>query len=128
MPCYPVRTKYGTMWGCQIGNNHSDPILCYKCGSLATKLCDHRSYSVSEVRNPANKRIIWQRKLFAAIKTCDKPMCDRCTHSVGFSQDFCDEHYNELSIHETQEAERIHQQQLEALGIEPEEGDQIGLF
>lgn len=58
---------------------------------------------------------------WAAIETCDKPMCDQCANHVGEDTDFCDEHYNEISMLRTERADQVHKEQLKRLGIEEEE-------
>lgn len=56
--------------------------ICYKCGKIATKLCDY----------PTGEHT-----------SCDKPMCVECANSIGHDNDVCDKHFNTIDIKKAQD-------------------------
>lgn len=83
--------------------------LCYKCGEKATKLCDFRNYKKDTFIDQYGKEIPIE---IAALKRCDKPMCEKCSNSYESDTDYCDAHNNELSFYKTEQAERVHSKRL----------------
>lgn len=120
MPC-EIITNNGKAVGfiCSRSKGKPKPPPCYKCGRPSTKLCDFRDYGTRKTEDEYGRTITTE---WAALDTCDKPMCDRCANHVGADTDFCDEHNNQIAMHKTEKAERIHQERLKDLGI-LEEGD-----
>lgn len=119
MPCEPI-IHNGKAVGfiCSRTRGKPKPPPCYKCGKPSTKLCDFRDYGTRKWKDDYGRERTTE---WAAIDTCDKPMCDECANHVGEDTDYCDEHYNQLAIHRTEQGERVHQERLKKLGISEEE-------
>ena len=71
MHCKIINTGKGTAIVC----GRPRPRPCAYCGAPHTRLCDY----------PLDKNV-------AEYRTCDTPMCDRCTHRAGREEDYCREH------------------------------------
>ena len=119
MPCEPIMNN-GKMVGFICSRSRGKPKAppCYKCGKPSTKLCDFRDHGTRKHKDDYGREHTTE---WASIRTCDKPMCDECTNHVGKDTDFCDEHYNEISMHRTERADQVHKEQLKRLGITEEE-------
>lgn len=71
MPCIPIDGGHV----CVRDRQPRKP--CYLCGKRAGFLCDFE-LSVDTAGNS---------------KTCDRPICGKCRHSIGPEKDLCPEHY-----------------------------------
>lgn len=118
MPCMPFKVSGGGIgWACT--TEERDPPRCYKCGAPAQYRCDYRQlHTTKETRSPYNRKIVWSRKIIASIHTCDRPMCHNCVSSIPgglYGFDFCDEHFNEINMAETERAEKLYEKMLKEL-------------
>ena len=106
MPCEPI-VEDGKIIGWICTRSHEKPKLrnCYKCGKLATKLCDYRNCGVERNTDDYGRKIDFE---WTSISTCNQPMCDECANHID--EDYCDEHNNEFSILKSRRAERICEQ------------------
>lgn len=117
MPCHPIfsKGKLG-VWACTIGREQRTPPPCYKCGSPATRLCDHRRmeghYKTDIYGNKMKK--VW----VPYWNTCDRPMCDACANHVEPDTDYCDQHNNEFDIKMSTKAEKLFRKMLVEEGRE----------
>lgn len=77
MPCTPFQhvNPDGTVTRGIICSRGSRAKPCQVCGLPSTKLCD------ADVGNG---------------KTCDAPLCGRCTQHVGLDTDYCPKHRKEI--------------------------------
>lgn len=81
MPCNYLISESGKIIGvaCSRGKNQKK---CYICGKPAVSLCDYPG--------------------------CDKPMCREHSHRIGYDNDVCKEHFNDVSIQKAKkERERL---------------------
>lgn len=119
MPCEPIIENGKTVgFICSRSRGKPKPPPCYKCGKPSTKLCDFRDYGTRTSTDDYGRK---QTHEYAAIDTCDKPMCDECANHVGEDTDYCDEHNNQMAIYRTEQGERVHKERLKKLGISGEE-------
>ncbi len=119
MPCDPIINN-GKAVGfiCSRGRGKPKVQPCYKCGKPPTKLCDFRDYGTRTTTDEYGRK---QTHEYAAIGTCDKPMCDECANHTGEDTDYCDEHYNQIAMYRTEQGDRVYKEQLQRLGITGEE-------
>lgn len=59
--------------------------VCVKCGGIATRECDWR----------------------IGRRTCDRPVCDECTHSPAPGKDLCPRHAKEWANHPRQKQQAL---------------------
>ncbi len=124
MPCEPIISG-GKAVGfiCSRSRGKPKPPPCYKCGKPSTRLCDHRAHGTQDTGKDAYGR--GRSYQWAAIDTCDQPMCDECANRAGPDTDFCDFHNNEVARAGAAKAEAIHREQLRRLNrSDGEDGEQ----